>query len=424
MNRLLIFFLLILLGSCLTEKSVDLNNPTTFIRYISDGYEDAAVMVEETADKGFIILANSTLQDSEAEDPLSKITLVKTDEFGHEVWREHFPRFDDKTVQYSANSLVIIPSGGYMIVGEKIETPTPPVGEPRRQLLLLKIEVSESGEVTNSIADTLATPNVDMVGEAVTLGENGNFLVLASRPNEFKSIFIGEFTFTSELDTIWTRKYGQGSVTLAKRLFYSNSSLAFGGQAEQESSTIDGFISPTPLNAESPPNGLTQPIGTPTTNDFVGDFCPKGGNFGFVGYTVADDPGDIVFYQVNTNGTQTGSTIYKNEIFDGTIPSGVSNDKKEVANSITATKDGGFMILGTIDTYTGVLGNGNTDLFMLKINGFGGKQWSRPYGSLQGDRGNCIRQTSDGGYIVLGTSNFGSQDTILLIKTDKNGEVN
>jgi hypothetical protein len=270
----------------------------------------------------------------------------------------------------------------------------------------------------------LATPNVNTVGQAVTMGDNGNFLVLASRPDEIKSIFVGEFQFSNNLDSLWTRKYGQGSVTLAKRLFYSNPYLAFGGQAEQLTSTIDGFVSPTPLNAESPPNGLTQRIGTTTTNDFVGDFCPFGGDFGFVGYSVADDPGDIVFYRVDANGTQASSTIYKDEIFSGTKPSGVSNDKKEVANSITTTNDNGFIILGTIDTYTGVLGNGNTDLFMLKIDGFGGKQWSRPYGSLQADRGNCIRQTSDGGYIILGTSNFGSQDTILLIKTDKNGEVN
>ena len=422
MNKSLILVLLIFLGACLSEEKADLADPSTFIRYFSDGYQDVAVTVEETADKGFIILANSTLQDSEAEDPLMKITLIKTDQFGHEVWRQHFPEFGEDNIQYAGHGLVILPSGGYLIVGEEIETPAPLIGEPDRQLLFIKVDVDPGGENLTVTRKVFLSSNVNTVGQAVALGDAGSFLVLASRPGESKEIFVGEFD--SALDTIWTRKYDQGKVKLANRIFYQAPNLAFGGEQQQSASTFDGFVTPTPKDQETPPGGFTQRIGTSTSNDFVGDFCLKGSGFGFVGYTDTRDAGDIAFYEVNAEGSQISSTIYDDEIFNGTPPPGVTNNKKEIANSIAGTKDGGFIILGTIDTYTGVLGSGNTDLFMLKIDGFGGKIWSRPYGSLQADRGNCIRQTSDGGYIILGTSNFGSQDTILLIKTDKNGEVN
>jgi len=90
---------------------------------------------------------------------------------------------------------------------------------------------------------------------------------------------------------------------------------------------------------------------------------------------------------------------------------------------VSPTKDGGFIILATIDTYTGIIGRGNTDLLIMKVNAFGDYQWSTNYGSLDADTGKSIRQTTDGGYVALATATLAGTESIMLIKTNKNGDV-
>lgn len=424
MNRLLIFCLLVLLGACLSEENADVATPNTFTHYFNDGYDNVAVAIEETADKGFIILANSAIRNSEAEQYRFKILLIKIDQFGNEEWRQHYPDLTGEPngtgKLYTGHSLMILP-GGYLITGEEIDTET----RLKRQLLLLK--VNKKGEPVNSTPKTYPTAN--LIGQAATRADN-NYLVLASSPSDAESIYVGAVD-TTTFGFVWVRQYGQGTINLINKIFYTPGAtplLFFGGEQKQAASTYDGFVTPTPLDAASPPGGITQQLGTNLFNDFAGDFCQKGQNFGFVGHTAANgDDGDIVFYKVSSDGKQLDSKTYTKEIFsesDTTAISGkVVNNKKEVGNAIVSTTDGGYIILGTIATYAGVLGNGNTDLLLLKINGNGDKEWSRPYGGLDADNGTSIRQTSDGGYIVLGDAKLGALRTIMIIKTDNLGDV-
>ena len=48
--------------------------------------------------------------------------------------------------------------------------------------------------------------------------------------------------------------------------------------------------------------------------------------------------------------------------------------------------------------------------------------WTKTFGGSGGDGGNSVRQTSDGGFIIVGASNsFGTDNNdIWLIKTDVN----
>jgi hypothetical protein len=423
MNKIFILSVLALFASCLSEDSADIVAPPTFTRYYSDGYANTAIALEETPDQGFIMLINSRVQDTQAEQPQLKIVLTKTDQYGNEIWSMHYPGINDGATNYAAHSIALLPSGGYLIAGEEIQTP---IGGPAKSRLLL-LRVDDNGALVGAPKVYPPISNENVVGQAVTVTSSGSFLVLASRPGQPKDILVAEINATT-LDTVWTRKYGQGKVNLINRIFYSDGPkqlLYFAGETQQTSSSFDGFVAPSELNAETPLFGITQIIGTNSTNDYKGDFCRKGQMFGYVGYTDANGNQDIVFYQVSNDGTQVLSKIYTSEIFNEAGVDPTANNKNEVANSITATREGGYIVLGTTDTYGDPvpLGKGDTDLLMLKINGLGEKEWSRTYGSEQSDKGNCVRQTSDGGYAVLCTSNFGALETVLLIKTDQNGDV-
>ena len=91
----------------------------------------------------------------------------------------------------------------------------------------------------------------------------------------------------------------------------------------------------------------------------------------------------------------------------------------ELGYSVKQTSDGGYVLLGYSDSY----GSGLVDVLLLKLTATGSISWSKTYGGTADDYGLCIHITSDGGYIISGrTSSYGAGGgDYYLIKTDVNG---
>ncbi len=92
----------------------------------------------------------------------------------------------------------------------------------------------------------------------------------------------------------------------------------------------------------------------------------------------------------------------------------------EEGNSVQQTSDGGYIVAGTTDSF----GAGNEDAYLIKTNSSGDTLWTRTYGSTQFDYGYSVQQTSDSGYIVAGiTNSFGAGGgDVYLIKTNSSGD--
>ena len=89
---------------------------------------------------------------------------------------------------------------------------------------------------------------------------------------------------------------------------------------------------------------------------------------------------------------------------------GVSN--RDYSKSGQQTSDGGYIITGSSDN----------DVWLIKADNLGNQQWSNTFGSFLDDVGYCVRQTSDGGYIITGyKENFSTGGDVYLIKTDPQG---
>ena len=80
----------------------------------------------------------------------------------------------------------------------------------------------------------------------------------------------------------------------------------------------------------------------------------------------------------------------------------------DIGRSIQQTSDGGYIITGETESF----GNGSRDVWLIKTDSQGNEEWNQTFGGSDSDVGYSVQQTTEGGYIIVGTS---------LIKTDSNG---
>ncbi len=138
--------------------------------------------------------------------------------------------------------------------------------------------------------------------------------------------------------------------------------------------------------------------------------CPTGdGGYAAAGSTYSFGEGDFDIYFLRVNAD--GDTL-RTRTFGGTLT--------EYGHDICRTFDGGFVIVGS----TTSSGAGKEDVYLLKIDEFGSKLWSRTYGGAANDEGWSVRQTRDSGFIVCGTTeSYGAGYTdVYLLKLTRTGD--
>ena len=145
-----------------------------------------------------------------------------------------------------------------------------------------------------------------------------------------------------------------------------------------------------------------------------------GGLFLEYGYSVQQttDEGYIITGLTNSFGTGNGDVWLirtdqnGTEIWSRTI-GGIYEDS---GSSVFQTSDGGFVIAGRTESY----GAGKEDLWVIRTDHNGIEIWNMTFGGIEEDGAGSIEQTTDGGYIIKGTTEsygFGGGD-FWLIKID------
>jgi len=75
-------------------------------------------------------------------------------------------------------------------------------------------------------------------------------------------------------------------------------------------------------------------------------------------------------------------------------------DKTDYARSVQQTSDGGYIVGGTTYSFPPESRDIWVDIWVLKLDSGGNIQWQKAYGGTAEDFGMAVRQTSEGGYIV------------------------
>jgi hypothetical protein len=88
----------------------------------------------------------------------------------------------------------------------------------------------------------------------------------------------------------------------------------------------------------------------------------------------------------------------------------------DVAASVRQTSDRGYVIVGTTDSY----GSGGKDIWLVKTDSFGDVLWTKTFGGIEDDYAGSGIETPEGGYAIVGTRGTNGGD-VWVIKTDAEG---
>ncbi len=131
---------------------------------------------------------------------------------------------------------------------------------------------------------------------------------------------------------------------------------------------------------------------------------------------------DIWVLKLNSSGTIQWSKTFGGSGIDESL-------------SIITTDEGGYAIAGNTKSSDGDnTGNhGDSDIWLLKLDASGTKQWSKTYGGSDRDEGSSIITTADGGYAIAGMTastdgdvsgiNNDGDDYAWIVKLDALGSV-
>jgi hypothetical protein len=98
----------------------------------------------------------------------------------------------------------------------------------------------------------------------------------------------------------------------------------------------------------------------------------------------------------------------------------------DVFKSVQQTSDGGYVMAGRTVSYGT---DGSYDFWVVKTDSSGNMNWSRTFnfskdGTALNDAAECVQQTSDGGYIIAGSTeaySLGFWSDACVVKADSNG---
>ncbi|GAB5524974.1 MAG: hypothetical protein Roseis2KO_28460 [Roseivirga sp.] len=122
---------------------------------------------------------------------------------------------------------------------------------------------------------------------------------------------------------------------------------------------------------------------------------------------------EILLTKTNAQGNEEWYKFYGGRAYD-------------IAGDFIETEDGGFAIIGSTSSY----GNGNYNVYLIKVDNKGKEEWSEAYGGFPNEYGISISERADGGYRLVGSyqlyqenlTNEEYDERKWVILTDKRGK--
>jgi len=370
-------FAFFLLGFC---AGVSLSfGQTSFQRTYGGSYNDEGRSVQQTSDGGYIIAGSFGAG-------LTDVYLVKTNSFGDTLWTRRYgsANYDEGySVQQTSD-------GGFIIAGY-----TGPSDTSSSDVYLVKTDSSGSTLWTRTYGGTYTD-----WGSSVQQTYDGGYIIIGTTFGANSSdVYLVK---TDSLgDTLWTRTYGGTETDHGNSVqqTYDGGYIIAGSTTSFGAGMTDVYLVKT--------NSFGDTLWTRTYGGTENEYGNSVQQTSDSGYIIAGESfGGLYLLKTNSSGDTLWTRTYSGS-----------------GNSVQKTSDGGYIIAGYIYRF----GATWSDVYLVKTNSSGDTLWTRTYGGPSIDHANSVQQTSDGGYVITGLTNYdpigNTPGDVYLIKTRVDGLV-
>jgi hypothetical protein len=350
---------------------------------------DIGKSVQQTSDGGYIITGHGRSFGAGAYD----VYLVKTDALGNTVWTKTFDEGGYSAYAYSVQQTT---DGGYIIAGYTYTT-----SSWTDDYYLIKTDV-DGNEVWSKTHDVSYWR--DDYAYSVQQTFDGGYIVAGTGYyDDLPGKAIGLLKTNEAGNQVWSRMIPNPLIVYNYVYGYSVQQTADSGYI------IAGERNDVYLVK-------TDESGYEEWKRHIGGGCgysvqqTTDGGYIIAGYMTPPGEDSLDVYVIKTD--ELG-----NEEWSGNF-GGIGNDR---GYSVQQTTEGGYIIAG----HKYIPGTNSYDVYLIRLDSSGNEKWQKTIGGSNDDFGESVQQTTDGGYIVTGsTASYGSGDyDFYLIKIEPDNAV-
>jgi len=224
--------------------------------------------------------------------------------------------------------------------------------------------------------------------------------------DNFNDIYIVKTKYDG--DTLWTRTIGGSFHDYAYSIYETSDSgyIICGSTQSFGHGASDIYLVKTKSNGDTV---WTKTFGGSQNEYGYSAVQTADGGYIVCGYTMSFGAGEFDIYLIKTSAT--GDTLWT-KTYGGS--------GQDFGQSVTQATDGGYIICGSTNSF----GAGEYDIYLVKISSDGDLLWTQTFGGTGEEFGRSLYATPDGGCILCGsTMSFGAGDEdVYIIKTDSTGE--
>ncbi len=314
-------------------------------------------------------------------------------------WIRHYSGNGDQEDDVATTAIATQDGGSILL----IEQGSSPSGDPQDDLIVLKI--SATGDIVwqkgfgvfdfpEFHLDGLETSDGDLVISGLSFHNNTNSAEVIK--------------MTADGIILWQRHFGGANFDYASSI----QETADGGYifTGYTASFGVGITDLWLVKMDKDGNTLWQKTVATSFSQFGNDVQQTSDG----GYIVAGQEsfGDFIYDLWVVKFDSSGSVVWQ-KTYGGS--------EQDYGRAILQTNDGGYIVVGATES----AGAGESDAWIMRLNGSGDIVWQKSYGGLLNDEANAIYPTSNGHFIIAGTTESfgaGESDTWLFV-IDINGNI-
>jgi hypothetical protein len=346
--------------------------------------DDSGSSVQQTSDGGFILVGTTTSFGAGGFD----VWLIKTDADGNKLWEKTFGGIRDDR----GHSVQQTSDGGFILLGW-----TESFDAREADVWLIKTDASGNIEWDR----TFGGSDRDK-GSSVQQTSDGGF-ILVGYTESFGAGWADVWLIKTDADgnKLWEKTFGGSGLDSGSSVQQTSDGgfIIVGYTTSFGAGGFDVWL----IKTDADGNKLWEKTFGGSRRDWGSSVQQTSdGGFIIVGYTTSFGAGDVWLIKTDANGNKQWDRTFGGSDWDE-------------GWSVQQTSDGGFIIVG----WTWSFGAGGPDVWLIKTDANGNKQWDRTFGGSDWDWGFSVQQTSDGGFIIVGsTESFGAgEGDVLLIKS-------